>query len=150
QGSDVLVRLELQRRRQHSAGALPADLVQRHRQLLASGPLGHYAQHGVTFLAGAPTPTVSFGLQRGRYAAPSNRWPIHNFRSYLAVVHSTMAIPTVTAATVVIARRVRVPRRTTLSNGCSTRHQNCQTERAGHNRCPHPPCHHPHLLHASP
>ncbi|HLN04635.1 MAG TPA: hypothetical protein VK217_00045 [Acidimicrobiales bacterium] len=80
---DIGIHLGLERDRQHLARSLPADLVQHRRSVLTRVAFGHYAQHWRSFLAGARTPALFFFGQEGRYAAPSNGWAIHNFRSYL-------------------------------------------------------------------
>ena len=75
---DVAVGLGFQRRRQHAARALAADLVQRRAQLRARGFVTYYLQHRRSFLAGIAVPAALVG-QVGRYAAPSNGPAIHNF-----------------------------------------------------------------------
>src|SRR5439155_2788144 len=52
-----------------SGGHPRGNLVQRHRQLLASGLIGHYSQHRRSFLAGVAPPAPSRWAQEGRYAA---------------------------------------------------------------------------------
>ena len=59
------------------------DLIQRRTQLAAALVIGHYSQHRRSFLAGAANAGELVLVQRGRYAAPRTRSPIHNFRSYL-------------------------------------------------------------------
>jgi hypothetical protein len=69
--------------RQHPAGTVEDDLIERRTHLSAALVIGHYSQHRRSFLAGAPTPVELVLVQRGRYVAPLNESPIHGFRSYL-------------------------------------------------------------------
>ena len=79
---DVGIDFGLQHRREHPPRAFPADLIQTRPKLRARGLLSNYLQHRRSFLAGIGVPAALDG-QAGRYAAPSNRPAIHNFRSYL-------------------------------------------------------------------
>ena len=83
QPGDVGVHFHLEGSRQHPAGTIQDDLIERRDHLCPGVVIGHYCQHRRSFLTGAPTPAELVLVQRGRYVAPLNESPIHRFRSYL-------------------------------------------------------------------
>jgi len=76
---DVVVDLGLESNRQHPARALPDDLIKPDAHLHAGIVSCYYPQHRRSFLPGLHPRSSSYRFQRGRYAAPSNGWPIHRF-----------------------------------------------------------------------
>ena len=80
QPGDVGIHFGLERGRQHPAGTIEDNLIERRTHLAAALVVGHYSQHRRSFLAGAPTPAELVLVQRGRYVAPPNESPIHRFR----------------------------------------------------------------------
>ena len=67
-----------------ASDATGRSLIKPDTYLRAGIIVSYYSQHRRSFLAGVPPPAVfSIGQER-RYAEPSNKWPIHKFRSYLS------------------------------------------------------------------
>jgi hypothetical protein len=74
QPDDVRVHLRLERRRQHPAGTIKNNLIERRTHLRAALTIGHYSQHRRSFLTGAPTPADLVSLQPSPDPSGSSWW----------------------------------------------------------------------------
>jgi hypothetical protein len=104
----IRLHLGLQHGGQHPPRPFPHDLIQARRKVLAHGPVAyHYSQHRRPSSPARQRRLLEL-LQRGRYAAPSCRSRIHNFRSYFTAYRVPWRGP--------LSMRRRVRRRPPLIN----------------------------------